>query len=535
MFCCTVYLHTTPGGPVNASCPLPFVCVSESATRLRYLDNPSTSTTNQACDDAQHAIHDASNTALLCRPLRLHPCASHSIGHLPVKRDSPWRRKRQRTRRLQARDAFEARPPCAPAVLVPSARTRQAAGGSCDLGVASAMWRDRTNLYISYRQSYAHHPKKRTRYYGGLTGDSVGAAASSALDEDRRGLLSGPDPFYDHADETINAAGDAVIEMDLLPPRWADISDEVTEILGDVARQSQQLDRLHQKHVLPGFNEDEAAKRAEEGEIERLTQAITRGFHDCHRCIQRIDQMVRESKGQGSLSRADETMAKNVQISLATRIQEASATFRKKQSTYLRKLKGVSGGPALAMAGISSNYAADPSLLESDADRSFSQLALQEASSSQPQQRQQQIQKMQRQSNDAVIAQREREIGDIAQGIIDLADLFRDLQTMVIDQGTMLDRIDYNVERMNTDVKAADRELVVASGYQRKTTKRKIMLLLLLIIVGLFILLLIKPKRHRGGGGDGGGSEAAKQVPGNVDSGGEEAEQDSPFLMSFLS
>lgn len=98
-------------------------------------------------------------------------------------------------------------------------------------------------------------------------------------------------------------------------------------------------------------------------------------------------------------------------------------------------------------------------------------------------------------SNDAAIAQREREIGEIAQGIIGLSDLFRDLQTMVIDQGTMLDRIDYNVERMNEDVKGADQELKIASGYQRKTTKRKIILLLILLVAGLLILLLIKPKK----------------------------------------
>lgn len=105
------------------------------------------------------------------------------------------------------------------------------------------------------------------------------------------------------------------------------------------------------------------------------------------------------------------------------------------------------------------------------------------------------------QSNDSAIAQREKEIEDIAQGIIELSDLFRDLQTMVIDQGTMLDRIDYNVERMATDVKAAEREIVVASGYQRKTTKRKIILLLLLIIAGMIIVLVIKPK-NRGSTGE---------------------------------
>ena len=65
-------------------------------------------------------------------------------------------------------------------------------------------------------------------------------------------------------------------------------------------------------------------------------------------------------------------------------------------------------------------------------------------------------------SNDAAIAQREREINDIAKGIIELADIFKDLQAMVIDQGTMLDRIDYNVERMAVDVKGAEKELVVA-------------------------------------------------------------------------
>lgn len=149
-----------------------------------------------------------------------------------------------------------------------------------------------------------------------------------SADDDRRGLLSAGSADY-HDD------GDAVIEMDLLPPRWADITDEVTEILGDVARKSQKLERLHQQHVLPGFD-DEHTKRAEERDIETLTQAITKGFHDCHRCIQRIESMVREQKSAGTMTKAEEVMAKNIQVSLAARVQEASAGFRKKQSAYLK-------------------------------------------------------------------------------------------------------------------------------------------------------------------------------------------------------
>lgn len=67
---------------------------------------------------------------------------------------------------------------------------------------------------------------------------------------------------------------------------------------------------------------------------------------------------------------------------------------------------------------------------------------------------------------------------------------------MIIDQGTMLDRIDYNVEKMAVDVKGAEKELMVATGYQKKSVKRKIILLLLLLVVGMIILLTLKPRRH---------------------------------------
>src|SRR5689334_7518157 len=117
-------------------------------------------------------------------------------------------------------------------------------------------------------------------------------------------------------------------------------------------------------------------------------------------------------------------------------------------------------------------------MLESETDRSFSQSTIQQAA-----------QQRLYHENDAVIAQREREIEKIAQGVIELANIFQELQTMVIDQGSMLDRIDYNVESMATEMKAADKELTVATGYQRLSIKRKVMLLLILVIAGMFILL----------------------------------------------
>ena len=118
------------------------------------------------------------------------------------------------------------------------------------------------------------------------------------------------------------------------------------------------------------------------------------------------------------------------------------------------------GSPLDRSFNPSQNPYTDPSMTESETDKTFSQRTLQQSA------------QKQLHSNDAAIMQREREINDIAKGIIELADIFKDLSTMVIDQGTMLDRIDYNVERMAVDVKEADKELTVVSTLESCAPRR---------------------------------------------------------------
>lgn len=132
---------------------------------------------------------------------------------------------------------------------------------------------------------------------------------------------------------------DAVIEMDRLPPRWLDIQDEVTDILSNITTKTVKLESMHSKHVLPGF-EDEDVKRREEHEIDKVTQDITRSFQACQRAIRRVETMVREAKQRGDIGQAEEVMAKNLQISLATKVGDVSASFRKKQANYLKSKHG---------------------------------------------------------------------------------------------------------------------------------------------------------------------------------------------------
>jgi syntaxin 16 len=60
---------------------------------------------------------------------------------------------------------------------------------------------------------------------------------------------------------------------------------------------------------------------------------------------------------------------------------------------------------------------------------------------------------------------RDRELTEIANSIASLAELFKDLSVLVIDQGTLLDSVEYNIEQTAVQVGEALTELKTATRY----------------------------------------------------------------------
>ena len=58
---------------------------------------------------------------------------------------------------------------------------------------------------------------------------------------------------------------------------------------------------------------------------------------------------------------------------------------------------------------------------------------------------------------------RTREITEIAKSIASLADLFKDLSSLVIDQGTLLDSVEFNIEQTSVHMAEAVSELKIAT------------------------------------------------------------------------
>ncbi|KAI8323756.1 t-SNARE [Martensiomyces pterosporus] len=92
--------------------------------------------------------------------------------------------------------------------------------------------------------------------------------------------------------------------------------------------------------------------------------------------------------------------------------------------------------------------------------------------------------------NEALINERESEIHEIEQGIVELNEIFRDLGTIVTEQQSLLDNIETNVQSVAVNVLGASEELNTASEYQRRSNKTKCCILLFAVIFFLVILLI---------------------------------------------
>lgn len=60
---------------------------------------------------------------------------------------------------------------------------------------------------------------------------------------------------------------------------------------------------------------------------------------------------------------------------------------------------------------------------------------------------------------------RDRELTEIAKSIATLAELFKDLSSLVIDQGTLLDSVEYNIEQTAVHMSESVKELDIATRF----------------------------------------------------------------------
>ena len=85
-----------------------------------------------------------------------------------------------------------------------------------------------------------------------------------------------------------------------------------------------------------------------------------------------------------------------------------------------------------------------------------------------------------------------REIQQIARSIEELATVFKELATLIVDQGTILDRIDYNMEMTVERVKEGVVQLEKAEKWQKSARPLKCIVFLVVAIIILTGILILR-------------------------------------------
>ncbi|AAB61065.1 contains similarity to syntaxin [Arabidopsis thaliana] len=293
--------------------------------------------------------------------------------------------------------------------------------------------RNRTLLFRKYRNSLrsVRAPLSSSSLTGtrsGGVGPVIEMASTSLLNPNRSyAPISTEDP---------GTSSKGAITVGL-PPAWVDVSEEISVNIQRARTKMAELGKAHAKALMPSFGDG----KEDQHNIESLTQEITFLLKKSEKQLQRLS---------ASGPSEDSNVRKNVQRSLATDLQLLSMELRKKQSTYLKRLRQQKeDGMDLEMNLSRNRYRPE----EDDFGDMLNEHQMSKIKKS-----------------EEVSVEREKEIQQasacttslflvVVESVNDLAQIMKDLSALVIDQGTIVDRIDYNIENVATTVEDGLKQL----------------------------------------------------------------------------
>ncbi|KAJ4802721.1 Syntaxin [Rhynchospora pubera] len=319
--------------------------------------------------------------------------------------------------------------------------------------------RNRTPLYRKYRDALrsVRIPTVSSSYANGGPSSSVEMAAASLLKNPSYAPLS--------TEDTTNSSSSAHTVIGL-PPAWVDLSEEITVNIQNAKKKMVELSKVHERALMPSFGDGKEEHHA----IEELTLDITNLLKRSEKRLMKLASNVPSE---------DSSVRKNVQRSLASDLQNLSMEFRKRQNNYLKRLRqlkeGQDGSPDFgidlnATRTASHEYGEDEFEDVGFNDHQMSQLK----------------------KSEEFTREREKEISQVVESVNELAQIMKDLSILVIDQGTIIDRIDYNIQNVASTVEEGYKQLQKAERTQKKGGMVMCATVLVIMCFVMLVLLVLK-------------------------------------------
>ena len=250
---------------------------------------------------------------------------------------------------------------------------------------------------------------------------------------------------------------------------------KINNILEDLLINFASLKSLQQERIKPKFNDEDIENRKIDKEIKKLILNMMKKIKFFEALIKM--EKLKKNDNNNNEKNIEEKVKNNVKSYLISKIENFINEFRKNEQQFLKYLKEMGGGEEFIITN-NNNI--------NNLDDSFSSLDDEKENLNKD------FLYTQEDDLKSQIKKRDEDINILANSINELAEIFKDLQNVIQEQGTILDRIDYNIDITYENSKRGLKYIKKAEEHQNSSCFRNAVLLLFIIILIESILIIFK-------------------------------------------
>ena len=252
------------------------------------------------------------------------------------------------------------------------------------------------------------------------------------------------------------SSNDKIELTNITSPKYMQLYEECDNLLKEFDIEFNKLKEEQQKRIVPNFNETES--KLITLNIQMISSKMTQQLKKCK-------NLTKELKIQLANSDLDENVKINMYQNLLNRLAETTRALQINEEMQLQKYQEFNGVED-SFFNIN-NYDS----IETNQTQNFRSIDTKKLD---------------------VNKERNKEIDQIVKTVNDLKEIFMDVSEMVISQGTILDRIDYNTYQTRHNIRRGNKEMEETHERLKSGCLRRINQILIGIIFIMAILIIFK-------------------------------------------
>ncbi|KAL0211935.1 hypothetical protein RCL1_005561 [Eukaryota sp. TZLM3-RCL] len=254
----------------------------------------------------------------------------------------------------------------------------------------------------------------------------------------------------DAMSQQLLSGGEEIVIKTDIAPSYIESQKEIDAEVAQLRNFLNTLQEEQNKHLTTAFGNDKKTR----ARIEALTVRVSSLFQHLERKIKAIGNTPNDASNEVK------TIRQNLQRSMAAKITELSTEFRKNQKKYLTTLQSFDTDfdPQSNDPGFSESQTAHALL--------FSEL----------------------------VAEHTQDVSKITDQLNSISIIFKDMAALVVEQGSLIDQIDYNLLQAENETSSAVRHLENAADRMKR---KRLNYCIALQFVVIFVLIVVYLKRRK--------------------------------------